>query len=933
MNAEGDFERFTRPELARLFRALHLEVTYRVGRGDYLIRQRDEHRLDHTAAGTATAAPTTAAAQAAAGAGAGAGADVILDLVGGAGSSLFGHNHPDLVATARRCLDEQIPFNAQISIRPATAHLARRLSETVGATTGSRYVVTLGNTGADAVEAAVKHATVEHRRRLAALQQDVETTLRRLHRDQLADTPCASGPAVGRPCHLVLSEALTRIDAMRREDPVFVSLRNAFHGKSAGAGTLTHGANVPGDLHVPGPRHRRLTDWTPQRVISALDADFDSVCLLTLDAAGRAHSAVRRLSPVAAVFVEPIQGESGVHEVPAPTLAALRELADRHDAALVFDEIQCGMGRTGTFLASEPSQVSADYYLFSKSLGGGLAKVSALLVDERRYVPEFGRHHTSTFADDDFSSLIATQALELAHTYRARITETGDLLRRRLEQAAARWPQAIVAVRGRGLLLGVEFVLPQPDSGLLREAIDSESLGYLIAGRLLHTHRIRVMPTLSAPTTVRVQPSALLAHEEIERIGAAFEDAAALLARGQYATLLQHLTVPATSPWQPKAAIPLPRGSHHPPRPPRRTHLPRVAFLANIDSPAKLASLAPELAAWSTEQSAAALDRMWGELDPFEVTRHTVTSHTGTQAEVIMVAAPFTAAQAGAALRSGHGAWLRRTVLDSVDLAVSLGAEVIGLGGHTSIVTNAARDVVESGIKVTSGNSLTAACAVDLLQAQLAESGPRRRVGLVGAIGNIGAVMAELIAPHCESMVLVGRPGSQRRLAAVADQLTGCADIRISEDMSHLADCPIVISATNAAEPVIYPHHLADDHKVLLCDLAVPGDVHPSVARLANVTLVSGGRIQLPGLQTPHFPGLTLPPGIVYSCMAETMLLGFEAGTSSPSYGGLTAHGVLAARDLAARHGFNPARIVFDDICVQPWNADPTTTPTKERSR
>ncbi|MFD4764356.1 aminotransferase class III-fold pyridoxal phosphate-dependent enzyme [Streptomyces sp. NPDC058439] len=900
MNADSGFARYARPELARLLRALRLDVTYLAGQGDHLTQALRDAEGHADAEGQ------------------------VLDLVGGAGSSLFGHNHPALLEVARRCFDEQIPFNAQASVRHGAGELAQRLSAVVGATTGASYVVTLGCSGAEAVEGAVKHATVEHRRRLGVLQEDVEVSLRRVRRDGLADVPCASGPGVGRTCAELLDETLDRIAELRRTDPVFVALRNAFHGKTAGAGTLTHGGNVPADLKVPGPRHRRLDDWTPQAVVTALDSERVPVHLIRVDAAGVPHSAVRWLSPVAACFVEPVQGESGVHEVPAETLAALRELADRHEAALVFDEIQCGMGRTGNFLASEGSGVIADYYLFSKSLGGGLAKISALLVDANRYVPEFGRHHTSTFADDDFSSRIATAAVDLALAHSDRIVEIGALLRDRLAEVAARWPDAVVEVRGRGLLLGVEFSLPQPDSGLLREVFDSESLGYLIAGRLLHTHRIRVIPTLSAPTTVRVEPSALLERADVDRIAAAFDDVAALLSRGDYTTLLDHLTVPPAGAWQPPQHVPLPRRDRAVLHSGSRAGVPRVAFLANMDVPSKLWHMAPELADWSDAQCEAVLDRMWGELDPFEVTRHRVTSETRGEVEVVMVAAPFTAAQANAALRAGEGAWLRRTVLDAVELGVSLGAGVIGLGGHTSIVTNAARDVVESDIRVTSGNSLTAACAYDLVRLQLAESGVgERRVGLVGAIGNIGAVMAELIAPHCDSMVLVGRPGSARRLAAVAERLTAHqVDVLIAEDLHELRDCPVVVSATNSADPVILPNHLVGDRKALVCDLAVPGDVHPAVASLANVTLVSGGRIQLPGMQTPHFPGITLPPGILYSCMAETMLLGLEPETPSRSYGGLTSAGVLAARDLAVRHGFQPARIVSDDVSVQPWIVD-----------
>ncbi|MBQ0826574.1 aminotransferase class III-fold pyridoxal phosphate-dependent enzyme [Streptomyces tagetis] len=918
MSGPADFARHTRPELARLFRALRLDVTYLTGRGDHLTPERSE--------------------------GSGEPGEPVLDLVGGAGSSLFGHHHPELVEVARRCLADGVPFNAQGSVRPGAAVLARRLSDLVGATTGARYVVTLGSTGADAVEAAVKHAAVEHRRRLAAAQEETELTLRRVRRDGLAAAPCASGPAAGRPCAEVLAGAVERIAVLRRRDPLYVSLRNAFHGKTAAAGTLTHGGNVPHDLRVPGPRHHRLHDWAPGAVVGALDAERVPVPSVVLGRDGVPHSAERYLSPVAACFAEPVQGESGVREVPAATLAALRELADRHGAALVFDEIQCGMGRTGPFLASEASGVRADYYLFSKSLGGGLAKVSALLVAEDRYVPEFGRHHTSTFADDDFSARVATAALGLSVAYRDRITAAGALLRDRLARVAARWPEAVAEVRGRGLLLGVEFRLPAPASGLLREVFDSESLGYLIAGRMLHTHRIRVLPTLSAPTTVRVQPSALIGADDIERVGAAFDEVAGVLANGEYATLLEHLTVPPAQPWQPPRHVPRPRGDRPAPAgagrpdpgrpdigrrdpcprgPGRPDGVPRVAFLANLDVPGTLGAMAPELASWSKARCTAALDRIQGELDPFEVVRHHVRSEAGGSVEVIMVAVPFTAAQANAALRAGHGPWLRRTVLDAVELAVGLGAGVVGLGGHTSIVTNAARDVVESDVRVTSGNSLTGACAHDLLRLTLAESGAgERRVGLVGGIGNIGSVMAELIAPHCASLVLVGRPGSARRLAALAERVGATTEVEVAEDLAALRDCSVVVGATNSAEPVVLPGHLAADRKVLVCDLAVPGDVHPAVAALPHVTLVSGGRIQLPGPQTPHFPGITLPPGVLYSCLAETILLGFEPGTPSPSYGGLSTTGVLAARDLAVRHGFHPARIVSDDVSVRPWFVD-----------
>ncbi|MER7451112.1 aminotransferase class III-fold pyridoxal phosphate-dependent enzyme [Nocardia beijingensis] len=473
----NDFAEFNRPGLAQLLRSCHLDVVYTAAEGDHLVR----------ADGTR-----------------------VLDLVGGFGAALFGHNHPALVRAATALLNQQAPFVAQGSVRPGAARLARRLSESVGASTGREYVVTFGSTGADAVEAAIRHAAVAHARALSDLDADIRRTLRRLRRDGLHDVrPAApADDAEPRTAAAVLTETLEHIARLRERGPVFVSLAGAFHGKSAGAFALTEQADTPADLVVPGPERRRLDTWTPEEIADAFADELCTVGIIGFDATGTPVRTWRRLSSVAAVFAEPVQGEGGVREVPAETLRALRELADRHTAALVFDEIQCGMGRTGTFLASAPSGVRADYYLMSKSLGGGLVKIAALLVDRRHSVADFGRYHTSTFADDELSATVADAALDLLRDNQVRISEAGARLRSRLDAVARRWPKEIVSVRGRGLLQGVELRVPEPESALLREICAPDLFGYVVAGYLLHRHAIRMLPTLSAPTTLRVQPSA-----------------------------------------------------------------------------------------------------------------------------------------------------------------------------------------------------------------------------------------------------------------------------------------------------------------------------------------------------------------------------------------------------------------------------------------
>src|SRR5207302_9543712 len=123
---------------------------------------------------------------------------------------------------------------------------------------------------------------------------------------------------------------------------------------------------------------------------------------------------------------------------------------------LVVDEIQSGMGRTGAFLASQALGLKPDYLCLSKSLGGGLAKIGALLIKRDRFVEEFSVKHTSTFAEDDRSCLLALKALEILDRddLPARCAARGRHLLQKLEELRARFPDQIKDVRGKGLMVG-----------------------------------------------------------------------------------------------------------------------------------------------------------------------------------------------------------------------------------------------------------------------------------------------------------------------------------------------------------------------------------------------------------------------------------------------------------------------------------------------
>ena len=198
---------------------------------------------------------------------------------------------------------------------------------------------------------------------------------------------------------------------------------------------------------------------------------------------------------------------------------------------MIADECQTGLGRTGRFLASQTSGVLPNYIVLSKALGGGLAKISAVMIERRRYQSQFDLLHTSTFGDDEFSSTVALKTLELldADTLKA-CRDKGQWLRHRLLALMRKYEGTLADVRGDGLLLGIELQKRSSASSfVLRFLSNSGLLGFLVAGYLLRIHDIRVAPTLSDRLTLRVQPSALIRFEQLDRFVHAMEDVCARL--------------------------------------------------------------------------------------------------------------------------------------------------------------------------------------------------------------------------------------------------------------------------------------------------------------------------------------------------------------------------------------------------------------------
>jgi len=178
---------------------------------------------------------------------------------------------------------------------------------------------------------------------------------------------------------------------------------------------------------------------------------------------------------VCAVLLEPIQGESGVRVPPQGYLAGAAKLCAERGALLVFDEVQTGLGRTGTFLACEAEGVLPDVVTLSKSLGGGIPLGAMLARGEaaRAFVPG---SHASTFGGNPVACAAALAFLETldADKLLDRVRETGDWFMDALRRLATLQPK-ITGVRGRGLLIAVDLAVPAKPVALAAEA-----RGYLV---------------------------------------------------------------------------------------------------------------------------------------------------------------------------------------------------------------------------------------------------------------------------------------------------------------------------------------------------------------------------------------------------------------------------------------------------------------------
>ncbi|HDD24652.1 MAG TPA: shikimate dehydrogenase [Chloroflexi bacterium] len=277
---------------------------------------------------------------------------------------------------------------------------------------------------------------------------------------------------------------------------------------------------------------------------------------------------------------------------------------------------------------------------------------------------------------------------------------------------------------------------------------------------------------------------------------------------------------------------------------------------------------------------------------------------TGIEIEGWLLACPMTARQLmRVSPRTAYG-----KIVQTGRLAQKLGARLLGLLAFTSVIGDGGVTVARHlTIPVTTGRSLTIGVAVETLKDVAQDRGIRpggATAAVVGATGSIGSACAELLAPSVNRLVLVGRDKS--RLSQIEERLQK-ASIRtkviLSTRLEALSEVDLILSATNAARPIIQPEHLK--REAVVCDVALPPDVSPRVVReRPDVLVIEGGVMDVPGEVDFGFD-FGLPPRKAYACMCETMILALEGRYENYSLGKqMEPERVIEITHLARKHGF-----------------------------
>lgn len=385
----------------------------------------------------------------------------LLDFAGGIGVLAAGHRPESVTQAVIDQTNQLMHMCGIVASYDGYVRVAEVLNEVTPGDFPKKTM--LANTGAEAVESAVKMA--------------------RAH--------------TGRPAILVFEGAYHGRSNLTMAMTSKYSLFKKSFGPFAGE---VYRIPFPNTLRrPPGTNIEAFVGWSIERLKDALVAQVDP-------------------SAIAAIVIEPVQGEGGFVPAPAPFLQAIRDMCDEHGIVMIADEIQSGFGRTGRLFAIEHSDVTPDLITMAKSLGSGMPIAAVTGRADIVDAPHPGGMG-GTYTGNPVACAAAIESVALINQpeFLDRATAVGERLRSGLEHLQAKWPDHIADIRGLGPMLAMELVTdpdaltPDPD-GTLAITKAAVSRGLIIIRAGLYSNCVRFLPPLNVSDEQIDEALAVLEH-------------------------------------------------------------------------------------------------------------------------------------------------------------------------------------------------------------------------------------------------------------------------------------------------------------------------------------------------------------------------------------------------------------------------------------
>ncbi|KAB2716058.1 aspartate aminotransferase family protein [Brucella intermedia] len=303
--------------------------------------------------------------------------------------------------------------------------------------------------------------------------------------------------------------------------PKIVYAENSFHGKTKGVLSITDGGLYRGEF--------KLVDNTVR-------VPFGDIAAV--------ENAFRSDPEIGVIVLETVQGGGGIIQADAEFWKKLRRLCDQYGVIWVADEVQCGLGRTGKFYAFEHYGVIPDVTALAKSLGGGKTAMAAMIARRGIYMKAYGTpktamiHAMATFGGIGEACITSIEALNVLYDEHLidNAADVGDYLLERLRELQSRYPALLKDVRGKGMMVGLEFhdfsqTMPavlRPVLGMLDEKLKGSLPGF-IGSHLLRDHGVLVAFTEYNRNVIRLEPPLICGREHVNAFIQALDE---VLSRG-----------------------------------------------------------------------------------------------------------------------------------------------------------------------------------------------------------------------------------------------------------------------------------------------------------------------------------------------------------------------------------------------------------------